>query len=185
MVKASLKIKGSKKALIRRTSSLVKKALFDIIGERIKGSHFLDLYAGEGGVGIEALKRGAVQVVFVEISKKNAEIIKKRLSEGDLSERGEVIVTEVEKFLKSFKTNQDFDIIFADPPYESGEYEILLENLPKFKGIKKDTIICIEHFHKNMLPSVAKVTVEDTGGLVLLKRYRYGDTILSFYRRKE
>ncbi len=167
---------GLKKGL-RRTTSLVKKALFDIIGEKIKGSHFLDLYAGEGGVGIEALRRGADSAVFVEGSKKNAGVINKRLSEHGFL-RAEVIVTEVEKFLKSFRVQQSFDIIFADPPYESDEYEILLENLPLFKGIKKDTIICIEHFHKMILP-------EEAASLVLLKRYRYGDTILSFYRRKE
>ncbi|MFN3739236.1 MAG: 16S rRNA (guanine(966)-N(2))-methyltransferase RsmD [Thermodesulfovibrionales bacterium] len=167
----------SKKEL-RRTTSLVKRALFDIIGERIKGSYFLDLYAGEGGVGMEALKRGADHVVFVESSRKNAETIKKRLSEYGLSERTEIMVTEVEKFLKSFSPPEFFDIIFADPPYESGEYDIVIENLPRFKGIKKDTLIFIEHFHKKILP-------EDIGSLVLLKRYRYGDTILSFYRRKE
>lgn len=168
---------GLKKGL-RRTTSLVKKALFDIIGEKIKGSHFLDLYAGEGGVGIEALKRGADSAVFVEGSKKNAVVINKRLSEHGFLERAEVIVTEVEKFLKYFRPRQDFDIIFADPPYESYEYEMLLENLPQFKAIKKDTIICIEHFHKKILP-------EEAGSLVLLKSYRYGDTILSFYRRRQ
>ncbi len=163
---------------IRRTTSLVKRALFDIIGERIRGSHFLDLYAGEGGVGIEALKRGADSVVFVEISRRNAGIIKKRVSQYGFSERAEVIITDVEGFLKSFRGEQVFDILFADPPYESGEYEIILENLPEFKGIKKDTLIFIEHFHKKILPEVME-------GLVLLRRYRYGDTILSCYRRKE
>lgn len=163
---------------LRRTTSLVKRAFFDIIGEKIKGSHFLELYAGEGGLGIEALKRGAKFVMFIEISRKNAGIIKKRLSDHGLSERADVIVTEVKKFLMTFGTQKAFDIVFADPPYESDEYEVLLQNLPEFKGIKEDTIICIEHFHKRILP-------EDTGSLVLLKRYRYGDTILSFYRRKQ
>lgn len=162
---------------IRRTTSLVKKALFDIIGERIKGSRFLDLYAGEGGVGTEALKRGAAFAVFIEGSKKSAGIIRKRLFEYGFSERAQVIITEVEKFLKSFD-QQVFDIIFADPPYKSEEYEIICENLPSFKGIKKDTLLFIEHFHKRILP-------EEMGSLVLLKRYRYGDTILSLYRRKQ
>ncbi|MCX7793337.1 MAG: RsmD family RNA methyltransferase [Thermodesulfovibrionales bacterium] len=168
--------KKSIKIDIRRTTSLVKKAFFDIIGERIKNSHFLDLYAGEGGVGLEALKRGADSVLFVEISKKNPGIIKRRLLESGLSEKGRVIIMHVASFLKTSK--EDFDIVFADPPYESGEYDILIKNLPLFSGIKKDTILCIEHFHKKILP-------EDIGSLVLLRRYRYGDTVLSFYRRQE
>lgn len=175
MVKVSLKIK-SQKAIIRRTTSLVKKALFDIIGERIKGSNFLDLYAGEGGVGIEALKRGAGHVSFVESSKRHAEKINEKLHDLGFIEKGTVVVMDVERFLRT--SEEVFDIIFADPPYESIEYEILLKKLPEFKGIKNQTMVCIEHFHKRILP-------EEMGSLVLLKRYRYGDTILSFYRRKE
>lgn len=160
---------------LRRTTSLVKKAFFDIVGNRIIGANVLDLYAGEGGFGIEALKRGAGYVVFVEISRKNASLINKKLYELRLHERATVHVVEVEKFLRhsEFLT----DIIFADPPYESGEYDLLSKALLEFRGIKEDTIICIEHFHKHHLS-------ENFGSFVLLKRYRYGDTILSFYRRQ-
>lgn len=162
---------------LRRTTALVRKAFFDIIGKKIKDSIFLDLYAGEGGVGIEALKRGAGYVVFVEGSGKNAGLINKRLSECGFS-NARVVVAEVGRFLTSQRKEHVFDIIFADPPYESKEYEILFENLPGFTGLKEGTIVCIEHFHKKILP-------EYIDNLLLFKRQRYGDTVLSFYRRKE
>ncbi len=163
---------------LRRTTSLVKRAFFDIIGERIQGSRFLDLYAGEGGVGMEALKRGASFALFVESSKRHGELILKRLRDSSLSEKGRVTMERVEDFLSTYRHAETFDIVFADPPYESLEYEVLERSLPEFTGISDDTIICIEHFHKKILP-------EEIGSLVLLKRYRYGDTILSFYRRKQ
>jgi len=165
---------------LRRTTSRVKKALFDILGPRIKGARFLELYAGEGGIGIEALKRGAGYVVFVEISRKNISTIKKRLPQGMVN-RAEIYAGDVGEFLRSFIPSQEeglFDIIFADPPYSSEEYEVLIKGLSQFRGLKKDALICIEHFHKDTLP-------DSIGSFVLLKRYRYGDTILSFYRRSE
>ncbi len=167
-------------AELRRTTSRVKKALFDILGSRIKGARFLELYAGEGGVGIEALKRGAGYVVFVEISKKNVSMIKKRLSQ-EMINRSEVYAKDVGDFLRSFVPSREegfFDIVFADPPYSSEEYEVLIKGLSQFKGLKKDALICIEHFHKDTLP-------DSIDSFVLLKRYRYGDTILSIYRRNE
>jgi len=182
---------------LRRTTSRVKKALFDILGPRVKGARFLELYAGEGGVGIEALKRGAHHVVFVEISKRNVSMIKKRLSQemvnrGEVTVRGGEVIVEVHakdvgEFLRTFVPSQVgdessseglFDIVFADPPYSSEEYEVLIKGLSQFRGLKKDALICIEHFHKDPLP-------ESIDSFVLLKRYKYGDTILSFYRRNE
>ncbi len=172
---------------LRRTTSRVKKALFDILGTRIKGARFLELYAGEGGVGIEALKRGARYVVFVEISKRNVSMIKKRLSQEMVNRSFmakvtfEVHAKDVGDFLRSFVPSQEeglFDIVFADPPYSSEEYEVLIKGLSQFRGFKKDALICIEHFHKNPLP-------DNIDSFVLLKRYKYGDTILSFYRRNE
>jgi 16S rRNA (guanine966-N2)-methyltransferase len=182
---------------LRRTTSRVKKALFDILGPRIKGARFLELYAGEGGVGIEALKRGARHVVFVEISKRNVSMIKKRLSQemvnrGEVTVRGGEVIVEVHakdvgEFLRTFVPSQVgdessseglFDIVFADPPYSSEEYEVLIKGLSQFRGLKNDALICIEHFHKEPLP-------DSIDSFVLLKRYKYGDTILSFYRRNE
>ncbi len=168
---------GRLRAALRRTTSRVKKAFFDIVGERIKEAVFLDLYAGEGGMGIEALKRGASSVVFVEVSKRNAMVINRKLRELK-NLKAIVYEMEVIRFLRDYSGKASFDIVFADPPYESSEYEPLMCALPLFRGLKGDTLICIEHFHKRSLP-------EKAGSLVLLKRYRYGDTLLSFYRRQD
>ncbi len=162
---------------LRPTSSRVKKALFDIIGNRIHGKVFLDLYAGLGGVGIEALKRGARYAVFVELSRKNSELIKKRLLEHRMDKMADVLTMDVSRFLSIIQSGDiKFDIIFADPPYESSEYRMLVKLLPEFKGLSQETMIIIEHLHKMTLP-------ERIGDFVILKRYKYGDTILSIYRR--
>ncbi len=162
---------------LRQTSSKVKKALFDIIGNMIHGRVFLDLYAGLGGVGMEALRKGAGYAVFVELSRKNSESIKKRLFEHRMDKMADVFTMDVSRFLKTTPSgDMKFDIIFADPPYESTEYRILVELLPDFKGLSQETMIIIEHFHRMTLP-------ERIGDFVILKRYRYGDTILSIYRR--
>ncbi len=150
------KARGKKE--FRPTSSLVKQAVFNILGD-IRGSLFLDLYAGSGQMGLMAEERGA-QVIFVEKNPKLAKEIKRKA-------RGDVIISDVLRFLMGF--DREADVIFADPPYDYENYEKLIQL--SLKVLKKGGIFVLEH-RKNM----------DFGAE---RKKVYGDTALSLWRKED
>ncbi len=160
----------------RRTTSKVLSAIFNILGPLVEGSRFLDLYAGVGTVGIEALLRGATEVVFVEADRRRASEIKTNLTRKGLSSRALVLQSRVENFLKNY-SDQGFDIVFLDPPYHEFRPEEILQGVSE-KLLKEATRVVLEHFHKLEVPS-------EVGRLVLQKQYRYGDTVLSLFKTIE
>ncbi len=160
---------------LRATSDKVKEALFNIIAFKIEGASFLDLYAGSGSIGIEAISRGAKKVVFIEKDKKNMALLKKNLTLCPQREVGTVFEGTAEDFLK--RTNNQFNIAFIDPPYGESDLENRLQTLGNCDTIRSEGIVIVEHFHKTNLPN-------DVGDLSFLKRYRYGGTALSFYVKK-
>lgn len=162
-------------ASFRRTTSKVLNALFNILGSRVEGARFLDLYAGVGTVGIEALSRGASEVVFVEADRRRSAMIKKALSERTFGQRAKVFSMKVEAFLKNYH-GKPFDIVFLDPPYHDFSPERVLGMLSPVLGQKG--LIVLEHFHKTDLP-------EAPGKVRLKRQYRYGDTVLSLYEPVE
>ncbi|MDQ6765806.1 MAG: 16S rRNA (guanine(966)-N(2))-methyltransferase RsmD [Verrucomicrobiota bacterium] len=118
-------------AEVRPTMDRVKAAIFSSLGERILGARVLDLFAGTGGLGIEALSRGAASAVFVEGNRAAADAIEQNFVRTKL--KGQLRRQEVFAFLESTNAHERFDIIFADPPYEKtntgGEFtRLLLEN---------------------------------------------------------
>ncbi len=105
---------------VRPTSDKVREALFSILGERVKGAVFLELFAGTGAVGIEAISRGAKRAVFVDSSAKSARLIRENLESLSYRERAAVVTKDAIVFLK--KTARElgpYDIVFADPPYHT------------------------------------------------------------------
>ncbi|MER3422026.1 MAG: 16S rRNA (guanine(966)-N(2))-methyltransferase RsmD [Nitrospiraceae bacterium] len=168
-----LSLKG---AAIRPTPGRVKEALFSILGNRINGARFLDLYAGTGAIGIEALSRGAEQVVFVEPNPASLHILRANLERCHMSSTAEVHACSVEEFLKrAGQWNIAFDIIFADPPYRLDSVSMLLPSLERSVIIGPETIVILEHPTKHSIP-------ERIGHLSLLRHYRYGDTSLSTFQ---
>ncbi len=177
-MKFSNKFSKKRKAL-RPTSGKVKEALFNILRNNItmEGIHFLDLYAGTGAVGIEALREGASNVVFVEertvCSKKINDCIKKLNTAGTAS----VFTKKVFSFIEYAELNQiTFDIIFIDPPYHTEEIIHVLYSIDKSTILSQNGILIAEHFTKRQLP-------ERFGKLHKIKDYHYGDTVLSFYKK--
>src|SRR5512134_3252614 len=100
---------------VRPTSDKVKQALFNILGQKVAGAAFLDLFAGAGGIGIEALSRGAGRVVFVDGSRRSLEVIRENIEQTGLGDRAEVVASRAEAYLR--RTTERFDILFFDPPY--------------------------------------------------------------------
>lgn len=158
----------------RPTTDRVKEALFSIIQFEIEGRRVLDLFAGSGQLGIEALSRGAKSAVFVDGSKKAAEVVKKNLETTSFSKSASVVCGDALAFLKT--RSEKFDIAFLDPPYSTGLLQKALESLPRVMN-EGGVIIC-ESPENEAMP-------ESAGSFVLQKRYRYGKVSLSVYRIPE
>lgn len=164
---------NTKTQTVRPTPAIVRKAIFDILRD-VDNKVFVDLYAGKGFVGIEALKRGAKEVVFVEKDPVLSIFIKKILQKKKLSERAKVYNLDAIVFLQD--SSLKYDIIFADPPYQSGELERIFNVLEKKNLLKEDGILILQHYKTESLKEKLK-------DLKIHKCYRYGDTLLTVYRR--
>lgn len=157
---------------VRPTSDKVKQALFNILGEKVVGARFLDLFAGAGGIGIEAISRGAASVVFVDASRDSIQAIKDNVEKLGFSDRAKVVQATAATFLR--RHTGLFDIIFLDPPY-SEDAGPLLVMIGASRLLDQDGIVVYEHYRKKEPPGSA-------GGLLLFREARYGDTVLAFYR---
>ena len=173
------RLKSPPTAQTRPTSDRLRETLFNILAPRIEGARFLDLCAGTGAVGIEALSRGAAQVTFVDQSRKMCGLIEANLDSLDVNaDEGEVVVATAFDYLRRLVKNNvpAFDIIFFDPPYASDYEEILgLIGGQTSHVVTADGIVIVEHHKKKALP----------GEFDTLTRYRelkQGDSVLSFYR---
>jgi 16S rRNA (guanine(966)-N(2))-methyltransferase RsmD len=161
----------------RPTVDRVKEALFNLLGNKVIGARFLDLFAGAGGIGIEALSRGAAQAVFIEISPRAVRVIRENLLHTGLADRAEVHRQEAVSALDNLgKSEQVFDLIYVDPPYLKGYEEKVLEKINKYGLMDEKGILVVESSKKDTLP-------EHVGQLTMVRREKYGDTLLNFYRR--
>jgi len=171
---------------LRPTADKVKEALFNILSADISGARFLDLYAGSGSIGIEAISRGASRAVFVEKDKKHLLLIRKNLSVSSENVAQPVYTAVFYGTAQNFITTnkESFDLAYIDPPYEENEIDSILQTLGRSDTIRPQGIVVIEHFHKREFPSFFGEGVPGLCGLSFLKRFRYGGTALSFYVKK-
>lgn len=164
---------------VRPSSDRLRETLFNVLtaGHHLEGSRWIDLFAGTGAVGIEALSRGASYVYFVEKAPKVARVIEANLQSLGVQEDGEVITTESVAALRQLEEVDPVDFVFLDPPYrEEGAYLAVLRVLEGSPLLKPESIVIAEHT-KHFDPG---------DGPGALKRYRslkQGDAVLSFYRR--
>ncbi|MEK6604066.1 MAG: 16S rRNA (guanine(966)-N(2))-methyltransferase RsmD [Nitrospirota bacterium] len=159
---------------VRPTADHVKEALFNILADRMAGARFLDLFAGTGNIGIEALSREARQATFVESSPAVSRLLRANLQRCGFERQADVRVMPVSRFLKHWR-EPAYDIVFLDPPYQTQEAEKVLPSLGRDAIIRPNGVVVVEHFHKSPLD-------DRIGHLALVKTYRYGDTCLSVYR---
>jgi 16S rRNA (guanine966-N2)-methyltransferase len=157
----------------RPITARVKKALFDILGDAIPGSRFLDLFAGSGSVGIEALSRGADECVFVEKSPRAVAIVRRNLQTTGLDARAQVLRDDAFRYIGQ-QCSETFDIIYVAPPqYEDLWAEALLA-LDRSSLVEDDGIVVAQIFPKEYRPLELRV-------LELYRQRRYGSTLLCFY----
>lgn len=176
----SRQLKSLKRLALRPTSDRLRETLFDILGARVVGSRFLDLFAGTGAIGIEAISRGADSAVFVENHSAAVRLIRTNLASLRIESGARVVAAEVAAAIRKLETVPDtaFDFIFLDPPYaEEKQYEGTLRALEKSLLAGESTIVIAEHRKTFELPA-------SLGALERVRLLQQGDAALSFYRKR-
>ena len=159
---------------VRPTTDRVKESMFNIVQDWVCDSQVLDLFAGSGALGIEALSRGASQAVFCDNSLDSIKIIKSNIEKARVVDRSQIVSGDFKRCLRDMEAkNQSFDMIFVDPPYYEGLFEEVLDTIRSCKILKKDGIVIVEHDAKRPIGQVE--------GLEVYKEKKYGITMLTFY----
>jgi 16S rRNA (guanine(966)-N(2))-methyltransferase RsmD len=163
---------GSKE---RPTSDFLREALFNLLGS-LQDKTFLDLFAGSGSVGLEAVSRGAQGVFFVEKNQHLVEVIKRNIQTCCLDKNCRIIAGDIESSLRDlFRKKYEFDIIYADPPYNRELVGKTLKLLSKYNVLKKDGIIIIQH-------SIREIFRELADKIYQTDQRKYGDNALTFLK---
>jgi 16S rRNA (guanine(966)-N(2))-methyltransferase RsmD len=166
----------------RPTQAKLRQALFNSVQTRIPDARVLDLFAGSGALGFEALSRGASSVVLVEQSKPTAKLIYKNVESLDVKDRVQVLIQSVETSEKQLKPLFPFDVILADPPYAEGWEMKLLMEWPWEASLAPGGIFCLEWGLKK---SVISELPDRVPFLVKVREKNYGDSVLTTYQRGE
>jgi len=157
---------------IRPTQGMVKAAIFNIVGPAIEGAHVLDLFAGSGAIGIEALSRGAAEVTFVDREPRGLAILRQNLDALELKDRAHVVRGDVVRWLESSpEAVGRAGLVFLDPPYE----DVVLDRaLMALDRTLSDATVVAEHSRRQTLPSLSRLQLD--------RQRRYGDTMVTVFR---
>ncbi len=164
-------------AATRPTSEKVREALFDILGERIRGAVFGDLFSGTGAVGLEALSRGASSCVFVECDGSALMALQQNIELLKVAERSRVIAVEASRALDLLDSGgKALDICFCDPPYADARWPLLLAGMGARAAMAPGGLLVVEHALKAP-PSCPAQMVQG-------RTYKYGDTGLTVFEKR-
>ncbi len=170
------KIRGTSRKATRAITDRIKESVFGILGD-LSGQRVLDLFAGTGSLGIEALSHGAEEAFFIDKNRGCVKLIKKNLSSLCMS--GTVYPLAAGTGLKRLgERGERFDLVFVDPPFGTDLAEETLKQLDELNIVRSGGIVFTRHHAKTILP-------EAMGKLLLKRRKKYGESIVSFYGRVE
>lgn len=158
----------------RPTADRVKEAVFSVVHFDVPGANVLDLFAGTGQLGIEALSRGGKSCVFVDESNNACKVVRENLSRTKFEKEGSVICADYKAFLRNNK--QKFDIIFLDPPYANDFLENSLKMIYEIDILQTGGIIVTER-------PLEKELLLEFAGYTRSKDYKYGNTLITLYRK--
>jgi 16S rRNA (guanine(966)-N(2))-methyltransferase RsmD len=170
-------LRSLKGQMLRPTSDRLRETLFNILGTAVGGAVFVDLYAGTGAVGIEALSRGARHVIFVEQHASAVALIRRNLDSLEIGAEAEILAMDAVRAIERLGARRvHAQFVFLDPPYAADlEYENALEALGESPLVAPEGRVIVEHLRKRELP-------ERAGELELARVVEQGDAALSFYR---
>lgn len=158
--------------ITRPITDRVKESLFNIVGPELQGARFLDLYAGTGAVGIEALSRGAEAATFVERNREVLAVLRRNLEETGLSDRARVVPVDVLRFLEG--AEEPFEMVFLAPPQYRDLWWQTLQSVERSAVLGEATLVIAQmHPREWREPPLER--------LALVDRRRYGSTLLAFY----
>jgi 16S rRNA (guanine(966)-N(2))-methyltransferase RsmD len=164
------------KRFLRPMREAVRAALFDILDDAVTGARFLDLFAGTGSIGLEALSRGARSCVFVDISEQACQIIRENLKNLDLEKHASVYQLDALKAIELFdRQGKEFDLLFIGPPYGKGLAHKTLAHLATHSILSPGALVVTEIFKKETMQT-------EYGLLKSFDERTYGDNHLRFYR---
>lgn len=159
----------------RPTTDKVKEAIFSMIGPYFQDGMVLDLFAGAGGLGIEAISRGIERGIFIDIERASVDIIKQNLQSTGLMEQAEVYRNSAEQALKVLHRRElKFDLIFVDPPYRMKKMDELLLVIEERNLLAAGAKIVLEHDARTLY-------AEQFGGFTRIRKADYGETTISIY----
>lgn len=162
----------------RPTMDRVKESLFGMIQDYIKDSTVLDLFAGSGNLGVEAISNGAKIAYFIDNNPEVIKVLNKNIANLDIQSKSRVILSDWKKALNTFATqNIKFDLIFIDPPYAYDVYEKILNKVSTLNILSDNGLIIMEHSNLH-LPT----TYEN---LILYKERNYGNKSINIYIKKQ
>lgn len=159
----------------RPTSDKVKESIFNILRLDFEGKDVLDLFAGTGNLGIEALSRGAMRAVFIENNRRAISILERNLNNCNFIDRSEIIESNVAQGIKILE-NKDlsFDLVFLDPPYAEQLLRDTLVKVSRSEIVKDGALLIAEHSHSERIE-------QHVERLTLIDQRRYGKTLVSFF----
>lgn len=159
----------------RPTTDKVKEAVFSMIGPYFEGGQVLDLFAGTGGLSIEALSRGMEHAVLTDVDKKAIDTIRQNLQITGLADRAEIYRNDAVRAIKALiKKEAKFDLVFLDPPYKLKVIEDLLEQLLQGELLADEAVVVVEHDAEDRYET-------SIGTLKWVRRAEYGDTAITIY----
>lgn len=158
----------------RPTSDRVKESVFNILGPFLANANVLDLFAGTGNLGLEALSRGAASALFIDKSSASVNLVRENITLTKLINKAEVLKSDALSVLDRLtKDKKQFELIFCDPPYNKGLVEIVLKKIDNSDILSLHGIVVVEHSkHEHIRPDFTKLKVKRTE--------KYGETLVSF-----
>ena len=173
------KLKSPEGQDVRPTLDRIKEDLFNIIGPSIRGARVLDLFAGSGALGIEALSRGADQAIFVDKSKKSLKLSKENLQNTGLIERATLMEADAERAIERLSDQGEiFDYIFIDPPYQLLIAEKILQKLVKYPIIQENGQLILE-------TDLEEKLAEHVGDFIKIREKTYKHTKMSIFTKEQ
>jgi 16S rRNA (guanine(966)-N(2))-methyltransferase RsmD len=172
------RIKAPKGVAVRPTAARVKEAIFNILPHNLIGLRVLDLFAGTGNLSIEALSRGAAEAWLVDASPSSVRVLRDNLAKMGFSQKTRVWMAPVPAVVRRLSSRgEKFDLIFLDPPYDSGQINRVVKLIAHEELLRESGILIAEH-------SVREAVEDGCDPLVLRDQRRYGSTLVSFFGQK-
>ena len=164
---------------VRPTKDRVREAVFNIISGEVRGASVLDIFAGSGAYGLEALSRGADRVLFIEKATECCDVIRKNMGLLGSSEKCKIITEDAFRGLKALcKDNKMFDIVFSDPPFGMGMAKKTLIMISQYDILKPAGLLVVEHSASEKIP-------ETEGNVSICKQKTYGDILISIFQKND